>query len=67
MYLGHGAGILLRIFVGYQGNPLHSLTFAIIRFYGDMLLAVKAKTSSQPWILAPWSRWVNLRLCHCEV
>ena len=54
MYLGQGAGILLRIFVGYQGNPLHSLTFAIIRFYRiytfleDMLLAVKAKTSSQP-------------------
>ena len=35
MYLGHGAGILLRIFVGYQGNPLHSLTFAIIHFYGE--------------------------------
>ena len=42
MYLGHGAGILLRIFVGYQGNPLHSLTFVIIRFYGEYVVGCQS-------------------------
>ena len=64
--LGQEAGIFLSIFVGYQGNSSHSLMFVIRIFMENVLLVVKVKTSTQPWILAPWSRSANLRFYHHE-